>query len=174
MAKDQELWKAAGKRLAAARKRLGYESRLLLASDVALAEPTVAKYEQGAREIPISLLFWFSEKHGINGNWIITGHGEMFDDPSKAPAPSAGVDPQLLRKLHRAARLAYKAAGHRLPDEDSVAVEAGNLYNALLQKVADVRETNIVEAVIPVLVDDLKARLSKADAEPGTGKRSAS
>lgn len=110
----------------------------------------------------------------MNVLWLLNGDGDMFDDPSKAPAPSVAVDPQLLRRLHRAARLAYKDAGQLLPDEDGIAVEAGKLYNALLQEVSDIRQERIVDAVIPVLVDDLKSRLREANAEPGSGKRSAS
>lgn len=173
MSKGKELWKAAGGRLAEARLRAGYSSQRLFAEAVEAAEPTIAKYEQGAREIPMWLLVWLAERHGINGGWIVSGRGDVLDDPSKAPAPSVAVDPQLLRRLHRAARLAYKEAGHILPDDDGLAVEAGKLYNALLQEVSDVRQERIVNAVIPVLVDDLKTRLREADAEPGTGKRSA-
>jgi transcriptional regulator with XRE-family HTH domain len=111
------------------------------------------------------------QRIGINPGWILSGSGPKFDDPSHSPAPSVQVDPQILRQLHRAARLAYLEAGHRPPDEDSLAIEAGQLYNALLEKVADIRETRIVEAVIPVLVDELKSRLAEASANPGTGKR---
>lgn len=98
----------------------------------------------------------------------------MFDDPSKAPAPTVQVDPNLLRKLHRAARLAYMEAGHKPPDDDSLAIEAGNLYNSLLARVSDVRSEDIVEAVIPILIRDLKVRLADADNNLGTGKHLAS
>ncbi|MFC3074647.1 transcriptional regulator [Shinella pollutisoli] len=131
-------------------------------------------YERGDRKPEASALSGFRTKYGVSLSWLITGEGEIFDDPSKAPAPAVAVDPQLLRRLHRAARLAYKDAGHLVPDEDSIAVEAGNLYNSLLQEVSDIRQARIVDAVIPVLVDDLKARLREAVAEPGTGKPSAS
>jgi hypothetical protein len=115
----------------------------------------------------------YRDQFGININWVVTGEGEMFDDPEKAPAPSVPVDPTLLRRLHRAARLAYQEAGHRPPDEDSLSIEAGHLYNGLLAKVADIRDSRIVEAVLPVLIDELKTRLAQATAEPGTGKLSA-
>lgn len=139
-----------------------------------MSKNTLASYERGETEPTATVMAAYREKFGISLLWIALEQGGMFDDPSKAPAPSVAVDPQLLRRLHRAARLAYEEAGHILPDDDSMAVEAGNLYNALLQEVSDIRQTRIVNAVIPVLVEDLKVRLREADAEAGSGKRSAS
>ena len=48
------------------------------------------------------------------------------------------------------------------------------MYNELLGRVADVRDKAIVNAVLPVLGDELKERLKEAANDPGTGKRSAS
>ncbi len=138
-----------------------------------VSKAALAYYERGERVPDASVLAAYREVLGINISWLVTGAGSMFDDPTKAPPPSVAVDPQLLRRLHRAARLAYKDIGHLVPDEDGIAVEAGKLYNALLQEVSDIRQERIVDAVIPVLVEDLKARLREASAEPGTGKRSA-
>ncbi|GLR51232.1 XRE family transcriptional regulator [Shinella yambaruensis] len=157
------------------REKLGFSSqRAVFAATVGLTEAMLGYYERGDRTPDALALAEFRTKHGISLSWLITGDGSMFDDASKAPAPSVGVDPQLLRRLYRAARLAYKDAGQLVPDEDSIAVEAGKLYNALLQEVSDIRQERIVDAVIPVVVDDLKTRLREANAEPGSGKRSAS
>ncbi|SOC46588.1 helix-turn-helix protein [Rhizobium subbaraonis] len=170
MATDRELWKAAGKRLAAARKHAGYD-RLAFANEVGLAEPTIAKYEQGAREIPISLLHWLSESHGVNGNWVITGHGNMLGDPSKGPAPSTGVDIVLLQQLHDAVQAVFVEC-KQTPPPRAVTAEAGELYNQLLGMVADIRDKAVVTALIPVLRQRFKERI--ANAAPGTGKREAS
>jgi transcriptional regulator with XRE-family HTH domain len=75
---EKQLWKAAGKRLAAARLNAGYVSQKALADAVGLSEPAIAKYEQGVREIPLTLLHWLSEQQSINVHWIITGDGDML------------------------------------------------------------------------------------------------
>ncbi len=168
METDKDLWKAAGKRLAAARKHAGY-NRIAFANALDLAEPTIAKYEQGAREIPISLLFWLSERHGINGNWVITGQGDMVGDPSKAPAmaPRDGVDIVLLQQLHDTVQAVYIECKRTAPPR-AVTADAGELYNELLAMVADIRDKAVVSALLPVLRDRFKERISKS--EPGSSK----
>ncbi|MCF1446663.1 MULTISPECIES: helix-turn-helix domain-containing protein [Rhizobium/Agrobacterium group] len=81
---SKDLWKAAGKRLAEARQKAGYLSQKSLATALGLSEPAIAKYEQGTREIPLSLLFWLHEKHSVNLNWLVTGQGKMFESNSVA------------------------------------------------------------------------------------------
>lgn len=76
MIEQKALLKAAGKRLASARAQAGYANQRALADAFGISEPAVAKYEQGAREIPMSLLHWLSERHGISAEWIITGNTE--------------------------------------------------------------------------------------------------
>lgn len=161
-------------RLIEVREKLGYkENRSGFAERLSLVPDTLGSYERGIAAPAPDVMARYHTEFGVNISWLVTGLGDMLDDPSKAPAPSVAVDPQLLRRLHRAARLAYKDAGQLVPDEDSIAVEAGKLYNALLQEVSDIRQERIVDAVIPVLVEDLKTRLREANAEPGSGKRSA-
>jgi transcriptional regulator with XRE-family HTH domain len=76
MIDQKALFKAAGKRLAVARAEAGYANQRALADALGISEPAVAKYEQGAREIPMSVLHWLSENHGISAQWIITGNGD--------------------------------------------------------------------------------------------------
>lgn len=174
MAREEKPKTPFGARLIAARKALKFVNREALADALAIPKETLANYERGSREMPLALVSTYHQRFGVNLSWLITGDGNMFDDPSKTPAPTVQVDPNLLRQLHRAARLAYREAGHKPPDEDSLAIEAGELYNSLLAKISDVRNGEIVEAVIPILIKDLKTRLAEADAKPGTGKHSAS
>jgi len=76
MVDEKDIWKAAGKRLAEARVRAGYASRKQFAEACGKPEPTLAKYEQGAREIPMALLVWLSDTHRIDVGWIVTGIGD--------------------------------------------------------------------------------------------------
>lgn len=120
--------------------------------------------------MPIALLAFLSGR-GINSGWIVTGNGEMFDDPSKAPKPSTAIDPWVMERLYVAAERVYKDMGRPISGP-AIAHEATTLFNVLLTRVADLRDRPIVEAVIPVLRDELRERLLQA--KPGDGKASAS
>lgn len=171
MDNEKPLWKAAGKRLAIARVNAGFASQKQLADAVGVSGPTIAKYEQGVREIPISLLHWLSEKHGVNVNWLLTGEGDPVDDPSKGPALKREFDIALLQRLHDTVQVVFVECKQSVPPR-AVTAEAARLYNELLTVVADVRDSDVVEAMLPVLRERFRKRI--ANAEPGTGKRSAS
>ncbi len=95
----------------------------------------------------------------------------MFDDLSKAPPPSQDFDIALLQRLGDVVQAVY-AECKQTPPPRAITAEAGNLYNELLKSVLDIRDQEIVEAMIGVLRKRFKDRIEKA--EPGLGKRSAS
>ncbi len=65
-----------GKRLAEARKYLGYNQKNL--SDVlSIKQNTLSRYENGENSVPDSVKIFISEK-GISMDWLITGEGEML------------------------------------------------------------------------------------------------
>lgn len=130
----------------------------------------VGYYERGDRVPDAAVLARYRERFGINLSWLIADDGDVFDDPSKAPAPKAEIDPLLMEKLYKAVERAYKDVGQRPPGH-RLANEATALFNELLGRVKDVRDDVIVDAVIPKLAEELVGRLSRAAAEPGTGKR---
>ncbi|WP_156334147.1 MULTISPECIES: helix-turn-helix domain-containing protein [unclassified Shinella] len=171
MSKGKELWKAAGGRLAEARLQAGFSSQRVFADAVELAEPTIAKYEQGAREIPMWLLVWLGEHHGINSGWIVSGRGEMLDDPSKAPAPSTKVDAWAMGRAYSVIEKVCKDIGRPVTGSQ-LAEEAAELYSALLGRVVDVRERPMVETALGILAEEAKERM--IGRKPGSGKRSAS
>lgn len=109
----------------------------------------------------------YREKFGISLLWIALEQGEMFDDPSKAPAPRAGVDIVLLQQLHDTVQAVYIEC-KRTPPPRAVTADAGELYNELLGMVADIRDKAVVTALLPVLRDRFKERISKS--EPGSSK----
>ncbi|MDX3978925.1 hypothetical protein [Shinella sp.] len=87
----------------------------------------------------------------------------MFDDPAKAPAPAANFDIVLLQQLHDTVQAVYIEC-KRTPPPRAVTADAGELYNELLGMVADVRDRAVVTALLPVLRDRFKERISKAEA----------
>jgi len=170
MARPETYKTPLGRRLADVRKALGHDGRSGFAALLGIKPDTLGSYERGVAKPDMELLVAYRRLFGVNLSWLIAEDGPMFDDPSKAPAPATPVVPELLLRLQRAARRAYKA--HRQePPEDVLVVEAGGLYNALLLRVTDLRDEAVVDAVIPVLVRELEERLAQAAAEPGTGKR---
>ncbi|OJT98526.1 MAG: hypothetical protein BGN83_20240 [Rhizobium sp. 63-7] len=159
-----------GSRLREVRTHFGVDDRDEFASKLGISKSALAHYERGERVPDASVLAAYHEHLGINVSWLVSGAGSMFDDASKAPAPSLQVDPLLMEKLYKAVQAAYAQAGQK-PPAHRIAHEAAALFNDLLARVSDVRDDLIVNAVIPTLATELVERLSRAAEEPGTGKR---
>lgn len=165
-----------GQRLRAVRKQFGDPSRIEFARRLGVTDKTLANHERGDSEPDASVLRRYREELGVNVNWLVSNVGEMFEDPSKAPhaTPSERVlDEWLLNELGKIVVREHRAARATLPAE-KVAPEAGNLYNELLGMVRDVADRRTVEAMLPLLAENLRERLREAAATPGTGKREAS
>lgn len=97
----------------------------------------------------------------------------MFDDPSSAPDRNKGFDIALLQRIGDEVQTVFIQVKQKAPPR-AITAEAGRLYNELLQMVSDIRDEELVEAVLPVIRARFKKRLQEAAAEPGSGKRSAS
>ncbi|MDM9647712.1 helix-turn-helix transcriptional regulator [Rhizobium sp. S163] len=155
------------------RRALDIEDRDELATGLGISKSALAHYERGERTPDGDVLALYRQRYGININWIVTGEGAMFDDPAAAPAPAVAVDTKLLDRLAGIVTSVHRQAGIRIPAE-KVAVEAGGLYNDLVNKVDDIRDQDEVAAMLPWIENRLRKRLDEATNEPGTGKRSAS
>lgn len=160
-----------GERLIAVREALGFTKRDGFAERLGVPADTLGTYERGVAAPSPDLLATYYREFGVNISWLVTGIGEnMFDDISKAPAPSLAVEPWAMGRAYAVAERVYKEVGQPVSG-NHLAEEAAALYSALLGRVSDVRDRPIVEAVLPVLAEDLRERLKAA--EPGSGKHSA-
>lgn len=171
MARPEVIKTPLGQRLRAIRRQMGDPSRLEFAQRLGVTDKTLANHERGDSEPDASVLRRYREEFGINMNWLVSDTGEMFEDPSKAPAAIVNAD--LIEKLARIASAVHREAGIKLPP-DRVSAEAATLYNELAIQVRDLDDTEGIEAALPLLRYQLKKRLAAAAAAPGTGKREAS
>lgn len=151
----------------AIRKELGDPDRAEFATQLGVSKNTLASYERGETEPTATVMATYREKFGISLLWIALGQGSMFDDPSMAPAPRSGVDIVLLQQLHDTVQAVYIEC-KRTPPPRAVTADAGELYNELLGMVADIRDKAVVSALLPVVRDRFKERISKS--EPGSSK----
>jgi transcriptional regulator with XRE-family HTH domain len=155
------------------RKAVGDPDRDEVASKIGVGKSTLASYERGESEPSASALAAYKNIFGANILWIVSGEGQMFADATKASAPDRPMDPELLEAIYKNVEMVHRAADLKTPPH-RLALLAAEMYNELLGRVADVRDKAIVNAVLPVLGDELKERLKEAANDPGTGKRSAS
>ncbi|UDF29796.1 UNVERIFIED_ORG: helix-turn-helix transcriptional regulator [Roseateles sp. XES5] len=155
-------------RLIEVRETLGFkDNRNGFAERLDLVPDTLGSYERGVAAPPPDVLARYHKEFGVNISWLVSGEGVSLDDPSKAQPPRAGVDIVLLQRLHDAVQAVYIEC-KRTPPPRAVTAGAGELYNELLGMVADVRDQAVVSALLPVLRDRFKERISKA--EPGSSK----
>lgn len=160
-------------RLRAVRNRLGDPDREAFANDLAINKSTIAHYERGTRTPDANVLENYRLKFGVNINWLITGIGEMFDDPAQAVNHASAFQEEIITKLTRIILRVYKEAKIELLPE-RLPAEAIELYHDLARRVDDLTDMEEVEAVFPQIELRLKKRLSEARDNPRAGKREAS
>lgn len=152
------------------RSRLGDPDREVFAQTLGVSARALATYERGDNEPGPSVLKAYRDKHGIDLNWLLSEQGDMFADPSKAPAQA--FDDWTMRRVAAIVTTVYSERRLSISPEN-VAVEGALLYNELIGRVSDLSDRDEIEAALPQLRHLLKKRLDQADAEPGTGKASA-
>lgn len=159
------------RRLRDVRRHFGVENREAFAGTVGVSKDALAMYERGKNVPTATVLAAYRERYGVSMDWLITGAGEMFADPSKAR--TTRIDAELMERLHDRVASIFHELGQK-PPARRIAREATNLYNELAKAVPDLTDTEMIDVTLPRLALDFKRRISEAVAEPGTGKRSAS
>ncbi|MBP1852721.1 helix-turn-helix domain-containing protein [Rhizobium halophytocola] len=109
------------------------------------------------------------KKVGVNPGWVLTGSGPRSASAAGEDNAFAQVDPVLLQRLGDTVQAVFVEC-KQTPPQRAITFEAGQLYNDLLNRVKDLRDTGMVTAAIEVLRREFKDRLTAA--QPGTGKRS--
>lgn len=102
-----------GARLRALRNELGVEDREQFASSLGISKAALAYYERGERVPDASVLSAYRSAFGVNLNWMLSGEGEIFEDPSKVPARTVTVDAQTVQDLHSSVQEIAQELGQR-------------------------------------------------------------
>ncbi|WP_428700172.1 helix-turn-helix domain-containing protein [Stappia sp.] len=152
---------------------MGDQDRAEFSERAGLNKSTLANYERGEAEPPASALSAYV-RLGVSLEWLVTGEGEMFAVPLKAPGllGPRGIDPALFRQVGRLVGRVHKEEGVKLPP-DAALDEQAEAYNALLARAEDPADAAELESLLPWLEARLRKKLQTAAAEPGTGKRQA-
>lgn len=108
-------------------------------------------------------------KVGINSGWVLSGYGQMFTDPSKAPSASRAVDAALLYKLAHLARDVHKEIGSK-PHGDTIVTDAADLYNEIITLVSDLNDKEEIEVTLPRLRLLFKRRLQETSGDQEVGR----
>jgi transcriptional regulator with XRE-family HTH domain len=163
-----------GRRLREVRRYFGDEEREAFADRLGVSKSALARYERGENPPDAEVIAAYRKLLGIDANWLATGEGEMFADPSKAPTKPEprGIDPAVFRQVGRLVTRVYKEEGVKLPP-DAVLDEQADAYNALLARAEDPTDADELMALLPWLEARLKKRLRAAAEAPGTGKQQA-
>lgn len=161
-----------GRRLRDVRRQLGDPDRESFAESLGISVRSLAAYERGDNEPSSSVLGMYKEQHGINLNWLLSGGGDMFADPAKAPAMSRTINLRLMQKLARLAREVHKETGGN-PHGDAITIDAADLYNDLLTLVNNIDDVEEVDATLPRLRLLFKRKLQEQSRNREEGRNTA-
>lgn len=84
-------------RLRSVRKILGDEERGRFAAKIGLPKNTLANYELGINEPPVSVLVKYQELFGVDIRWLATGEGEMFSSLQSNNVGTALLDRDVMQ-----------------------------------------------------------------------------
>lgn len=82
MARPEKIKTELGQRLRDIRRQHGDQDRELFARPLGVSGRSLATYERGDSEPASSVLAAYRLHYGVNLEWLVTGEGGMFDEPS--------------------------------------------------------------------------------------------
>lgn len=158
-----------GRRLSAVRVAIGVDDRDTLAARLGIGSAALGYYERGERLPDAEVMKSYIEQLGININWLLTGNGQMFEEPSKLIYNQAHFQRDLMERMARVVDTVYTKLNIVI-QPTRLAGEAAILLNELLTYGINLTDADEVEASIPRLTLSLTRRLQNAVEDPKSGK----
>lgn len=151
-----------GKRLTEVREALKFDEREPFAEALGLTVAMLGYYERGDRIPDAGVLALYRERFGINISWLVAGMGDMFD--TAPAAPTLAYDVALLQKISDRVETIFAECRQKSPTRSTI-TEAALIYNELAKTISDIRDVQMVEAILPVLLLRFRERITT----PGSG-----
>jgi transcriptional regulator with XRE-family HTH domain len=127
----------------------------------------ISDIEAGRSEPSRNFLIRLQEKFGLRADYILYGKGDPVAPETPAPPPRpAPLDQFKLMICGEEVRKIYAALGLDLPSETHFK-EGVWFYNELLSRMDDPEDGDELEALLPDIIEMLKARLHNSN-RPGT------
>lgn len=147
---------------------MGFAKRLGISAN------SVSRYERGEQEPSYPVFSAYCEVLGIDLNWLLTGVGEMYREPSTAPgsAELRTIDQDVFSKVVSLVAQVHAEEGITLPP-NALVKEQSSAYNTLIGRAEDPGDTDELLSLLSWLEARLRKSLKAATAEPGTGKQQA-
>lgn len=161
-------------RLREVRRVLGDPERSTLVESLGVSVGAIARYERGEAEPTAAVIARYKSEFGINTDWLVSGEGEMYVDPTKAPV-SAGlraINEVVFTEVGSLVAKVHTEEGIKLPLK-ALLKEQSSAYNTLIGRAEDPGDTDELLSLLSWLEARLRKSLKAAAAEPGTGKQQA-
>lgn len=169
MARPEVIKTQLGQRLRSVRKYLGDPRRESFAKNLGISPKTLANHERGDSAPDANVLAAYREKYGVDINWLVTGLGSMFG-AAQPPGTLCRTDPLLMERLSERVVTIFRDIG-QIPSLRHITRETAVVYNELATAVPDLRDQEMIEAVLPRVELEFRRRLEQATADPGDSKR---
>ncbi len=178
MARPETIKTELAQRLRDVRHRLGDPVRAEFSKKLGIGQSSLANYERGDSVPDANVLLAYREQFGVNGDWLISGHGPMFLDggppESDASVTDDGkpmVQSNIFKETGKLVHESHKAKGVTLPSDAHLA-ETVSRYNELVAAARNPADESELRALFPWLELRISQDLEEAQNAPGSGKRS--
>lgn len=141
-----------------------------LADLAGIPRRTLGHYIDGSTEPKVSQLRAIAAVTATSIAWLATGIGSKINASEQNSV--AVIETDVLKEIAKIVSRVHRDEGVKLSIEAG-AIEAGRLYNDLLERAEDPNDRAELEALFPWLENRLRKSLREARDAPGTGKRSA-
>jgi len=164
-----------GKRLRLLRKNEGQEDLKIFSELLGVSKTALYNYEKGIREPTSKVLATYSLRFGVNLNWLLTGHGEVYAFPNDLPKykPRPTIDNLVFSRVISLMYSVNSEATGKHQSPELLLAELPLVYNALIGEAENPFDTKELLSLIPWLEAQLKKRYPAAKLDPSDREKQA-